>query len=165
MSVVMRTLAFESITLADVDTSADRAQTERNLVPQPLPAGLIDLLRKPSPCFVATLMPDGSPQLTETWVHTDGEHVVLNIVQGMQKARNLARDPRIALNIVDADDLTRYYAVRGRVISMTTEGGRESIDEIAQKYTGAPYANYGGATLNRVVVTVEADRITPSFGS
>ena len=58
----------------------------------PLPDGLLDLLRKPSPCFVATLMPDGSPQLTQTWVSTDGEHVVLNIVDGHQKARNLARD-------------------------------------------------------------------------
>src|SRR5882757_11585225 len=67
-------------------------------MPQPLPKGLLDLLRLPSPCFIATLMPDGSPQLTQTWVTTDGEHVVLNIVDGMQKAKNLARDTRIALN-------------------------------------------------------------------
>lgn len=131
---------------------------------QPLPDGLIDLLRRPAPCFVATLMPDGAPQLTETWVHTDGEHVVLNIVEGMQKARNLARDPRIALNVVDPDDLIRYYGVRGRAVSMTTEGGAESIDEIAHKYTGAPYANYGGDTQKRIIVTVEADRVIPPFG-
>jgi hypothetical protein len=49
-----------------------------------LPEGLIDLLHKPSPCFIATLMPDGSPQLTETWVTTDGDNVVINIVDGMQ---------------------------------------------------------------------------------
>jgi hypothetical protein len=47
---------------------------------------------------------------------------------------------------------------------MTTEGGRASIDEIARKYTGAPYANYGGETLNRIIVTIEADRVTPPFG-
>ncbi|MGV9796551.1 PPOX class F420-dependent oxidoreductase [Mycobacterium sp. NPDC003449] len=130
---------------------------------QPLPADLLDLLRKPSPCFVATLMPDGSPQLTETWVHTDGEHVLLNIVEGMQKARNLARDPRIAVNIVDPDNVLRFYAVRGRVTSMTAEGGRESIDEIAHKYTGAPYADYTGGTQNRIIVTIEADKVTPPF--
>jgi PPOX class probable F420-dependent enzyme len=132
-------------------------------VAQPLPADLIELLRKPSLCFVATLMPDGSPQLTETWVHTDGENVVLNIVEGMQKARNLERDPRVAVNIVDPDNVIRFYAVRGRVTSMTTEGGRESIDEIAHKYTGAPYANYGGDTQSRVIVTIAAEKITPPF--
>jgi PPOX class probable F420-dependent enzyme len=128
----------------------------------PLPDGLLDLLRKPSPCFVATLMPDGSPQLTQTWVTTDGEHVVLNIVGGMQKAKNLARDARIALNVVDPDDVFRYYAVRGRVIATTTEGGRQSIDEISHKYLGIPYPNFSGnANETRVLVTIQADKVTP----
>jgi PPOX class probable F420-dependent enzyme len=128
----------------------------------PLPEGLLDLLSKPSPCFVATLMPDGSPQLTQTWVTTDGEHVVLNIVDGMQKAKNLARDTRIALNVVDPDDVFRYYAVRGRVIATTTQGGRESIDEISHKYLGIPYPNFSGnANETRVLITIEADKITP----
>ena len=127
-----------------------------------LPEGLIELLRKPSPCFVATLMPDGSPQLTETWVTTDGEHVVLNIVGGMQKARNIARDPRVAVNVVDPDDVNRYYAVRGRVVSTTTEGGRASIDEISQKYLGIPYPNFSGnPNETRVLITIEADSVTP----
>jgi PPOX class probable F420-dependent enzyme len=128
----------------------------------PLPDGLLDLLRKPSPCFVATLMPDGSPQLTQTWVTTDGEHVVLNIVGGMQKAKNLARDARIALNVVDPDDVFRYYAVRGRVIATTTEGGRQSIDEISHKYLGIPYPNFSGnPNETRVLITIEADKVTP----
>jgi hypothetical protein len=49
-------------------------------VPTALPEDLLDLLRRPSPCFIAALMPDGSPQLTQTWVSTDGEHIVINIV-------------------------------------------------------------------------------------
>jgi hypothetical protein len=68
---------------------------------KPLPDGLIDLLRRDSPCFVATLMPDGSPQFTQTWVSTDGEHLVINIVDCHQKAKNLRRDPRVAINVVD----------------------------------------------------------------
>jgi PPOX class probable F420-dependent enzyme len=126
-------------------------------VSQPLPEGLLDLLRKPSPCFIATLMPDGSPQLTETWVHTDGEHIVLNIVEGMQKARNIARDPRVAVNVVDPDEIRRFYAVRGRVVATTSEGGRESIDEISHKYLGNP-------DETRLIVTIEADRVTPPPG-
>ena len=130
-------------------------------MPQPLPEDLLDLLRKPSPCFVATLMPDGSPQLTQTWVTTDGENVVINIVEGHQKAKNLARDSRVAVNIVDPDNVFRYYAVRGRVVDMTTEGGSESIDEMSQKYLGIPYPNFTGQPETRVLVTIQADSILP----
>ncbi len=130
-------------------------------MPEPLPEGLLDLLREPSPCFVATLMPDGSPQLTQTWVTTDGENIVLNIVDGMQKARNIARDPRVAVNVVDPNQTDRYYAVRGRVVSTTTEGGRESIDEISHKYLGIPYPNFTGQPETRVLITIAADSVTP----
>jgi PPOX class probable F420-dependent enzyme len=126
-----------------------------------LPDGLLDLLRRPSPCFVATLMPDGSPQLTQTWVTTDGEHVVINIVDGAQKALNIARDGRVAVNVVDPDEVFRYYAVRGRVIGMTADGGAESIDEISQKYLGIPYPNFTGKPETRVLITIEADKVTP----
>ena len=106
-------------------------------------------------------MPNGSPQLTQTWVTTDGENVVINIVDGMQKARNLARDPRVAINVVDPDDVFSFYAVRGRVVSMTTEGGQESIDEISQKYLGIPYPNFTGQAETRLIVTIAADSVTP----
>jgi PPOX class probable F420-dependent enzyme len=130
-------------------------------VSTPLPTELLDLLRRPSPCFIATVMPDGSPQLTQTWVTTDGENIVINVVDGLQKARNIDRDPRVAVNIVDPDDTSRHYAVRGRVIATTTEGGAESIDEISQKYLGMPYPNFRGVPETRLIVTVEADSITP----
>lgn len=129
-------------------------------MPVPLPPALIDLLNKPSPCFVATVMPDGSPQLTETWVTTDGHNVVLNIVGGTQKDRNLRRDPRVAVNIVDPEEVSRFYEVRGRAVSMTTEGGKESIDEISHKYLGIPYPNFSGnPDETRVIVTIEADKV------
>ena len=100
---------------------------------KPLPDDLLDLLRKPSPCFVATVMPDGSPQLTQTWVTTDGEHVVINIVEGHQKAKNLARDSRVAVNIVDPDNVFRYYAVRGRVVGHDDRGWqREHRRDLAE---------------------------------
>lgn len=106
-------------------------------------------------------MPDGSPQLTETWVTTDGENVVLNIVGGMQKARNIARDPRVAVNVVDPENVNRYYAVRGRVVATTTDGGRESINEISHKYLGIDYPNFTGKPETRLIVTIEADAVTP----
>jgi len=125
----------------------------------PLPDELVKLLRRPSPCFLATVMPDGSPQLTQTWVSTDGEHILINTVEGFQKTRNVARDPRVAVNIADPDDVTRYYGVRGRVVGATTEGAAESIDEIAFKYLGTPYPNYGGRPQTRVLLTIEVESV------
>ena len=125
----------------------------------PLPDDLLSLLGRPSPCFVATIMPDGSPQLTQTWVATDGEHILVNTPDHSQKARNVARDPHVALNVVDPDRPSRYYAVRGRVIKTTTEGGAENIDEISRKYLGRPYPNFSGQPETRMILTIEADSV------
>jgi PPOX class probable F420-dependent enzyme len=108
------------------------------------PEGLIALLRQPSPCFLATVMPDGSPQLTQTWVDTDGEHVVINTVQGHQKVKNIERDPRVAVNVCDVSRPSRYYAIRGRVVNITAEGGAEHIEALARRYLGAK--SDGGVT-------------------
>jgi PPOX class probable F420-dependent enzyme len=124
-----------------------------------LPQGLIDLLGQPSPCFLATLMPDGSPQMTQTWADTDGEHVVINTVRGHQKVRNIERDPRVAVNVCDASRPSRYYAVRGRVVRITAEGGAEHIEALAQRYLGAPYPWYGGRDQVRVILAITADKI------
>ena len=124
-----------------------------------LPDGFVELMRKPSPCFITTLMPDGSPQMTETWVDTDGEHVIINTVQSHLKVKNVARDPRVAVAVCDASDPSRYYAIRGRVVKSTTDGGEAHIEALAQRYTGAPYAWYGGRDQVRVIWTIAADKI------
>jgi PPOX class probable F420-dependent enzyme len=124
-----------------------------------LPDGFVELMRKPSPCFITTLMPDGSPQMTETWVDTDGEHVIINSVQTHLKVKNVARDPRVAVAVCDASDPSRYYAIRGRVVKVTTDGGEAHIEALSQRYTGGPYAWYGGRDQVRVILTIAADKI------
>jgi PPOX class probable F420-dependent enzyme len=104
-------------------------------------------------------MPDGSPQTTQTWVDTDGEHVVINTVQTHQKMRNIRRDPRVSVAICDAADPSHYFAVRGHVTNITTEGGAEHIELLAQRYTGGPYHWYGGPDQVRVILTITADKI------
>ncbi len=116
-------------------------------------------MRKASPCFLTTLMPDGSPQTTETWVDTDGEHVIINTVQTHLKVKNIGRDPRVSVAVCDASDPSRYYAIRGRVVNIATEGGAEHIETLAQRYTGRPYAWYGGRSQVRVILTISADTI------
>lgn len=125
-----------------------------------LPDALLALLRQPSPCFIATTMPDGSPHLTETWVDTDGEHVLINSVQGYLKVRNIARDPRVAVAIANPVNPSRYFQVRGRVVATTTEGAAEHIEMLAQRYLGTPYPWYGGRDQVRVLLTIAPEKIS-----
>ncbi len=125
----------------------------------PLPESVVTLLRGVGSCYVATLMPDGSPQLTQTWVDTDGEHVIVNTVVGYQKARNVARDPRVSVTVSDAEDPTRYVEIRGRVVRSTTDGGAEHIEALAQRYTGGPYPWWGGRDQQRLILTIAPEKI------
>jgi PPOX class probable F420-dependent enzyme len=125
-----------------------------------LPDDLVALLRTPAIGFIATSMPDGSPQLTEVWLDTDGEHVIVNSVTTHVKVRNIERDPRVAVAIADPSDPSSYFQVRGRVVRRTTEGGAEHIEMLSRKYSGAPYPWYGGRQQVRVILTIEADRVS-----
>jgi PPOX class probable F420-dependent enzyme len=132
--------------------------------PVALPDSLLDLLRRPSPCFLATLMSDGSPQMTQTWVDTDGRNVLINTVDGHQKVANMRRDPRVAVNVADPQDPSRYIEVRGRVVGITEDGATEHIETLAQRYLGGPYPWFGGRDQTRLLVTIEPERITSPRG-
>jgi len=106
-------------------------------VPEPISAGFEKLLRESAYCQLATLMPDGSPQITQVWVDTDGEHVLVNTAEGRQKTKNVRRDPRVAVNVVDPNNAWRLGEVRGQVVDVTTEGADRLIDELAKKYLDA----------------------------
>jgi PPOX class probable F420-dependent enzyme len=121
---------------------------------------VLELLRKPSLGFLATTMADGSPQVTEVWLDTDGKNVVINSVQSHLKVENMARDPRVAIAIADPAEPRRFAQVRGRVIDMTTEGGAEHIEQLSQKYLGGPYPWYGGRDQVRVIITIEPEHVT-----
>ena len=125
-----------------------------------LPQDLLEMLRQPSPCYVSTIMADGSPQVTQTWVDTDGEHIIINTVEGFLKLRNMERDPRVAVAIADLANPFRYKQVRGRVVNITTEGGADHIEALSRKYTGGPYAWYAGRDRARVIVTIAAEKVS-----
>ncbi len=120
---------------------------------------LLELLRRPSTCYVATTMPDGSPQLTQTWVDTDGERVLINSVRGYAKVRNVERDPRVTVAVSDPDNPSRYFEVRGRVVDVTTDGGSEHIEMLSQKYFGGPYPWFGGRDQVRVIIAIEPEKV------
>ena len=125
-----------------------------------LPDDLVALLEQRALCYLATTMPAGSPQLTQTWVDTDGEHVVINSVLTHQKVRNIQRDPRVAVALSDPANPGFFYQVRGRVLEVTTDGAVDHIEKLSQKYTGGPYPWYGGRDQTRVILVIEADHIS-----
>ncbi len=112
-----------------------------------IPEKYLDLLRqKKAFANLATLMPDGRPQVTPIWIDYDGESLIFNSARGRQKDLNIRRDPRVSLSIVDPDNPYRYLEVRGRVFDITQEGADASIDKLAKKYLGVdkyPYAQPG----------------------
>lgn len=120
-----------------------------------------------SPIFatVATIQPDGSPQLSVTWLARDGDDLLISTTVGRRKEKNLRRDPRITLIINPADAPYTYAEVRGSA-TVTTEGGQELIDELSRKYTGKDYADFNPAAeqdAERVVVRVTPRKVVGSI--
>ncbi len=105
--------------------------------------------------YLATLMPDGSPQLTPLWFNTDGEYCLVNSSKGRVKDRNMRQDPRIALVIADPKDPYRFVQVRGRVAEVTEKGGLDHINALSMKYHGKPWTARAGQVrvIYKIVLT------------
>ena len=101
-----------------------------------LPEKYVDLLQKKAFANLATLNPDGSPQVTPVWVDYDGKYVRINSARGRVKDRNLRRDPRVSLSIQDPENPYRYLEIRGKVVEITEKGADEHINKLAKKYLG-----------------------------
>jgi PPOX class probable F420-dependent enzyme len=102
-----------------------------------IPAGFLDLLtEKKAFAQLATLQPDGSPQVTPVWFDYTGGLVRVNTAKGRVKARNLKPGAKVALSIMDPDNPYRYIQVRGTVSKEATEGAKAHIDSLAKKYLG-----------------------------
>ncbi len=111
-----------------------------------IPENYLDLFEKRAFGNLATLMPDGHPQVTPVWVDYDGTYVLFNSARGRQKDRNVRRDPRVAVAVQDPDNPYRYLEIRGRVVEITEEGADAHIDKLAKKYLGLdkyPYRTPG----------------------
>jgi PPOX class probable F420-dependent enzyme len=88
--------------------------------------------------FLATVMPDGTPQVTPVWFDTEGELIRVNTARGRVKDRNMAARPQVSLAIIDPTKMYRYIQIRGTVESISEEGSRDHIDKLARKYRGTP---------------------------
>lgn len=125
-----------------------------------IPEGYEELFGRKTFAHVATLMEDGTPQVTPVWVDYDGEHVLINTVRGRQKERNLTRDPKVGLSILDPEDPYTYLSIRGEVAEVTEEGAIEHIDALARRYLDVEeYPYHDEEDAERVIVKIRPDRV------
>ncbi|WP_203713595.1 TIGR03618 family F420-dependent PPOX class oxidoreductase [Asanoa siamensis] len=119
-----------------------------------LPSDVVRLLDTPCTAHLATLLPDGAPHSVPVWVSREGPHVAFLTSPGSRKARNIARDPRVAISLTGRDAPNEMAHLRGRVVEVVDgDRGWEIIDRLAQKYLGGPYP----LRTDRVAFLVEVD--------
>ncbi|MGH7267000.1 MAG: PPOX class F420-dependent oxidoreductase [Candidatus Rokuibacteriota bacterium] len=125
-----------------------------------IPDNFKDLMQKKAFASLATVMLDGSPQVTPVWFDWDGSHIRVNSAKGRVKDRNMRRAPRVALAILDPENPYRHLAVQGRVVDVTEQGADAHIDALAKKYLGQD--RYPGRTAGevRVIYKIAPDRVT-----
>jgi PPOX class probable F420-dependent enzyme len=117
------------------------------------------LLREPSYGQIATLMPDGSPHITQVWLDTDGTHILVNTVSTHQKVKNVRRDPRVAVNVHQPGQPWRIANIRGEVVEVTTDGADEHIHTLARKYLGVDQYPFGRQGQQRILLKIRPSKI------
>lgn len=105
--------------------------------------------------FLATLQPDGSPHVTPMWVDHEGDMILMNTAIGRIKQRNVTRDPRVSIAIVDWNNPYDRIVVHGRAVSQTEQGAEAHIDKLAKKYTGANKYQKASPTEKRIILKIE----------
>jgi PPOX class probable F420-dependent enzyme len=124
-----------------------------------IPENFLDLFEKRAFANLGTVMADGSPQVTPVWIDLEGGRLVVNSAKGRVKDRNMRRDPRVSLAIVDPENPYRFLEVRGRVVEISEQGADAHIDKMARKYLGQEKYPYRKAGEVRVRYLIEPERI------
>jgi len=120
---------------------------------------VIQLLTGKNFAFVATLMKDGSPQITPTWIDFDGNAILINTAEGRTKQKNVSRDSRVAISIVDNNNPYNMVTIRGKVIEQTTKDADDHIDKLAKRYLGLDKYPYRSSVEKRIILKVQPENV------
>lgn len=115
--------------------------------------------RKPNFGHLATLEPDGSPQVTPVWIDVDGDHILINTAKGRKKVRNIERDPRVSVEVVEQDNPYSMLSVQGTVVGMTTDGADEHIDAMSKKYLGQDSYPFRQPGEERLIMRIQPEKV------
>ncbi len=125
----------------------------------PIPDKLRDLFEKPIAAGLATLMPNGQPQVTPVWVDYDGEYVRVNTARGRQKDRNMGKRAKVTLLLIDPSNMYHWAEVRGHIAEVTEQGAEAHIDSLSKKYTGNPKYKKQNPAEVRVMYKIMPDKV------
>jgi len=128
-----------------------------------IPENFEDLFQKKAFAQLATVMSDGSPQVSPVWFDYDGKNILVNSAKGRVKDLNMRRDSRVGLDIMDPDNPYRHLSIRGKVVEITEDGADAHIDKLAKKYIGQDKYPYRGPGEVRVIYKIQPVR-TYSMG-
>jgi PPOX class probable F420-dependent enzyme len=117
------------------------------------------LLEGKNLAFVATLMKDGWPQITPTWVDIKDGKILVNTAEGRLKQKNISRDDRIAISVADQNNPYHMVTVRGRVVEQTNEGADEHVDRLSKKYLGVEKYHLRSPNEKRIIIKIKPERI------
>jgi PPOX class probable F420-dependent enzyme len=132
-----------------------------------IPEEFHDLFERQTFAHFATMMPDGTPQVTPVWVDYDAEadRVLVNTTRGRQKERNVSRNPQVGLSMVDPDEPYRFVSIQGEVDELREEGAVEHINELAQRYMGVEeYPGLDEEEGARVQIRIRPENVTAGGG-
>lgn len=120
-----------------------------------LSPAMTELFSKPNFASLATVCPDGHPQVSPVWIDISDDVILVNTAHGRVKDRNMRREPRVAVTVFDMDNPYRMVTVQGRVIEATTDGAEDHIDKLSRKYVGTDYPRHG----DRVLFKIRPERV------
>ena len=117
-----------------------------------------EMLKKPVFAHLATLMPDGAPQVSPVWIDIDGDLLVVNSAAGRVKDKNMRRDARVAISVTDPNNAYQAFMLRGHVTQVTTDGADAHIDRMAKKYMDKDTYPFRQPTEVRVIYRIAVDQ-------
>jgi PPOX class probable F420-dependent enzyme len=110
--------------------------------------------------FISTLMKDGSPQVTPTWIDIENRNILLiNTAERRLKHKNVSRDPRVAISVVEHNNPYHMVAIRGRVVEQTNASANEHIDKLAKKYLGMEKYPFHSPEEKRIILKIKPEKV------
>jgi PPOX class probable F420-dependent enzyme len=114
----------------------------------------IEIIEGKNFAYLATSMADGSPHISPVWIDRDGDLLLINTVPGRVKQKNVSRDPRVAISMIQEKNPYRHLFIRGRVIEQTKQGALNHINRLAKKYLGK---DYPWRDRNRIILRIKPE--------
>ena len=109
--------------------------------------------------FISTLSKDGSPHITPMWADMEGDLILINTFESSAKSKNITRDPRIAISVVENNNPYNMVSIKGRVIEQTTEGADEHLKKLAKRYLGIGKYYYREPNRRRIILKIKPEKV------